>query len=290
MQFHLTTPFSCRCFQNNPLLESYLCEKDAEQKNAEMKLKSDHQDKILHMYSQEIDKLRKAVALSGEIAQETYFVLQTNLLLTDDVHDKLNQLYKSYDQRGVKFAECDENGTHDLDASSDANAYDHLHDANISICISADDDMLAAAGHKRMRALSEENDAQPSKKRVNRSIYTEPEADLNATQVLAVHGDGNANGCLDSTFAIKPKAGTDTGTDAKKPAQPLKESNPNVHKDFAVPRAKPPYKVKTTLTSLQREKENKRTPFKLRKSPRRSPLNAVNRRKCPPPSPRRELL
>lgn len=276
MQFHLTT-HSVSLLQNNPLLESYLCEKDAEQKNAEMKLKSDHQDKILHMYSQEIDKLRKAVALSGEIAQETYFVLQANLLLTDDVHEKLNQLYKSYDQRGVKFAECDENGTHDLDVSSDAHAYEHLHDANISICISADDDILTA-GHKRMRALSEETDALPTKKRVNRSIYTEPEADLNATQVLEVHGDGNANGCLDSTFAIKPTAGT--GTDAKKPAQPLKESNPNIHKDFAVPRAKPPYKVKTTLTSLQREKENKRTPFKLRKSPRRSPLNAVNRRKC----------
>lgn len=229
------------------------------------------------MYSQEVDKLRKAVAISGEIAQETYYVLQANLLLTDDVHDKLNQLYKSYDQRGVKFAECDENAINELDVSSDANAYDHMHDANISICISADDDTVSA-GQKRTRDQSDEPDVPEAKKRVIRAIYTEPEADLNSTQVLEVHADALTNGTMDSTFAIKPKSSAGIG--AKKAPQPLKESNPNIHKDFAVPKAKPPYRVKSTLTSVQREKENKRTPFKLRKSPRRSPLNVVNRGKC----------
>lgn len=230
------------------------------------------------MYSQEIDKLRKSATLSGEIAQETYYVLKANMLLTDDVEEKLLQLYKSYDQRGVKFAEHDENGTNDLDVSSDANAHDLIHDTNLSIYMTYDDD-ISTAGVKRSRE-HEEHDMQPlSKKRVIRSIYTEPEADLNSTQVLEVHENGGVGSTLDSTFAIKPisDVGTNATMLAKKSA--LKDSNPNVH--FVAPKtsAKPPYRVKSTLTSIQREKENKRTPFKLRKSPRRSPVNA-NKRMC----------
>lgn len=232
--------------------------------------------KILQMYSQEIDKLRRSVALSGELAQDTFYVLQANLLLTDDVRDKYSELYKGYDQRGVTFSECDENGTNDLDISAEVNAHDLIHDANLSVYMSHDDDILMA-GAKRTRDQHEENDLQPSKKRVYRSIYTESDADLNDTQVLDVHDDLKTE-TLDSTFAIKPKTSVDNGT--KKTIQPLKDCNPNVHKDtFAMPKAKTAYKVKSTLTSIQREKENKRTPFKLRKSPRRSPLNLANKRK-----------
>lgn len=231
--------------------------------------------KVVQMYNQEIERLRKAATLSGEIAQETYYVLKANMLLTDDVEDKLLQLYKSYDQRGVKFAEHDENGTNDLDVSYDANGHDLIQDTNLSIYMSHDDDMLMTGG-KRLRE-HEEHDPQPmSKKRVIRSIYTEPDADLNATQVLEVHDNGSTGNTLDSTFAIKPMPNAVSQTTvAKKSA--LKDSNPNVH--FAAPKSqtKPPYKVKSTLTSIQREKENKRTPFKLRKSPRRSPLNANKR-------------
>lgn len=263
-------------FQNNPLLESYVWEKDAVEKNTELNFKSNHQMKILQMYSQEIEKLRRSVALSGELAQDTFYVLQANLLLSDDVRDKYSELYKGYDQRGVKFAEFDENGTNDLDISAEVNGHDLIQDANLSVYMSHDDDILLA-GTKRTRDQHEENDSQPTKKRVFRSIYTEPDADLNATQVLEVHDDLNKD-TLDSTFAIKPKTSDTNGM--KQTIQPLKDSNPNIHKDtFAVPKAKQTYKVKSTLTSIQREKENKRTPFKLRKSPRRSPLNLANKRK-----------
>lgn len=232
--------------------------------------------KVLQIYNQEIDKLRKTTILTGAIAQETYLLLEANLLLTDDVRDKFCQLYKTHDQRGVKFADSDENAHNDSDVSVVQHPNDFVleHDDQLTIYMSNENnelknvDLSNGIYTKRARDPHDNNEIQPIKKQkgVVRSIISEAnDAGLNSTQVLAVHDYEG----LDSTFSVKP---------LKNPAlQPLKETNANVHKDFVVPRpiTKPIYKVKTTLTSLQREKENKRTPSKIRKSPRRSPANAV---------------
>lgn len=249
--------------------------KDSEQKNAEMQLKSEHTMKVLQIYNQENEKSRKIIELSHEILQEAYFVLNGNMLITDAMREKFNHLYKIQDQRGVKFTESDEI----FEISEHPNQTDFLFDNDHLIMARDDnDDVTGVYSNKRTRDQCGGDDVEmiPTKKRVVRSIFDSQ--NLDATQVLDTHLNGIDldDGNMNATFAIKPK--TNTGSIRSGPVRALKESNPNVHKVFIAPKpmTKSINKIKSTLLAPQREKENKRTPLQIRRSPRgglSDPLN-----------------
>lgn len=271
-------------FQKNPIVLAYLSSKAIEHKNLELKLKYEHTSKINQIYSQEIEKSRNTIELSNEILQDAYTVLNAHLLVTDNMRNKLNNIYKSYDQRSIKFTDADGNEHKDFDSAPNHNRseynLDTLDSFNKRDSIDDIDKMSKMmATLKRGRPSNEEHiDSNPTKKRAVRSIFDTQNVVLNATQVLETHDDlKTIENNINATFAIKPKKSALKSTNATV-ARPLKESNPNVHKDFVVPRPiiKPVTKVKSTLVSIRREKENKGTPSKVRRSPRRnSPTNAL---------------
>lgn len=250
--------------------------KNIEQKNVELNLKSDHTMKVLQIYNQENEKSRKIIELSNEILQETYFVLNGNMLLTETMRDKFSQLYKTHDQRGVKFTEADEV----FEISEHHNQADFLFDADHSM---TKDDLGTAEINmwpaKRARD-SNDDDEVPTKKRVVRSIFEAPE--LNSTQVLEIHDDPKLDdGNINTTFAIKTNVNKLDTKGELTATRALKESNPNVHKAFVVPKAvtKPITKVRSTFVVPHREKENKRTPLKIRRSPRSGSVDPLKRSK-----------
>lgn len=243
-----------------------------EQKNIESTLKSQHTIKVLQFYNQENEKSRKIIEMSNEILQESYFVLNGNMLLTETMRDKFSQLYKLHDQRGVKFTETDEI----FEISEHHNA-DWLFDMMV---VGNDADVRGSATKRHRENGDDMDGALPTKKRVVRSIFDGP--NMNTTHVLNTNVDANVgNENMNATFAIKPTA--------NKPitkSRALKENNPNVHKGFAVPKPTSKSgtvgttKVKSALLPSQREKENKRTPLKaIRRSPRSNSEDPSNRRK-----------
>lgn len=264
--------------QKNPIYGIYLSQKETERKNLDLTLKNEHLSKVLQFHTQETDRSRRTIELTGEILQDAYLALSSNLLLTDAMRDKLNQLYKSHDQRGVKFTDADDNlqSEFDLTTSTEQNQNEYVLDHDPLVHTMTDSS--STFNLKRGRSSGDvRNDNQPTtKKRAVRSIFETQNGNLNSTQVLETHDDLNTLDCnMDATFAIKPKKPALKSTE---PLRPLKESNPNIHKDFVVPRpvTKPMTKIKSTLIGLHREKENKRTPSKVRRSPRRnSPSNAL---------------
>lgn len=270
--------------QKNPIVLAYLSSKAIEHKNLELKLKYEHTSKINQIYSQEIEKSRNTIELSNEILQDAYTVLNAHLLVTDNMRSKLNNIYKSYDLRCIKFTDADDNEHKEFDPASNHNRSEYNLDtlASFHKRDSIDDiDKMSKmmATFKRGRPSNEEyNDPNPTKKRAVRSIFEQQNGVLNSTQVLEIHDSHTTNeNNMESTFAIKPKKSALKLTNATV-TRPLKESNPNVHKDFVVPRPviKPMTKVKSTLVGIRREKENKGTPSKVRRSPRRnSPTNAL---------------
>lgn len=255
-------------FQNNPILDTYLSQKESEQKNAEMQFKFEHTMKVLQIYSQEAEKSRKIIELSHEILQEAYCVLNGNMLITDEMRDRFNHLYKIHDQRGVKFTEIPEQPIQT----------DFLFDTD-HLMIARDDDETAIYSNKRTRDQygDEHIDEIPTKKRVVRSIFDGQ--NLDATQVLGINDDLNLDdGNMDATFAIKPKINSVSARGVVQ-VRALKESNSNVRKAFVVPKSivKPITKVKSTLITPHREKENKRMPLKVRRSPRSIAADSLNR-------------
>lgn len=257
------------------MLQYYLQHKATEQKNNETNLKSVHTMKVLQIYNQENEKSRKIIELSNEILQETYFVLNGNMLITDAMREKFNQLYKVHDQRGVKFTESDEvfeisENLYQTDFPFDT---DHL---MVKDEFGLEDGLIGAT--KRQRDTGDDTDVVPTKKRVVRSIFDGQ--NLDATQVLATHDDpNNDDSNMNATFAIKPTLNK-CPIKGTTPSRALKESNPNVHKGFAVPKqiTKPVVtKFKSTLIAPQ--KENKRTPThsKIRRSPRGGLADPLNR-------------
>lgn len=263
---------------------AYLSTKAIEHKNLEFKLKYDHTSKINQIYSQEMEKSRNTIELSNEILQDAYTVLNAHLLVTDNMRSKLNNIYKSYDQRSIKFTDADDNEHKDFDSAPNHNRSEYNLDTLASFHERDSIDDInnmskVMAPLKRGRSSNEEhNESNPMKKRAVRSIFETQNGVLNATQVLDTHDHLTTNeSSMDSTFAIKPQKSALKSSNATV-TRPLKESNPNVHKDFVVPRPviKPVTKVKSTLVGIRREKENKRTPSKVRRSPRRnSPTNAL---------------
>lgn len=274
--------FFIACFvnlQNNPLLDTYLNQKDSEQKNAEMQFKFEHTMKALQIYSQEAEKSRKIIALSHEILQEAYCIMNGNMLITDEMREQFKHLYRIHDQRGVKFSESDEI----FEISEQPIQTDFLFDTD-HLMIARDDDEIAMYSNKRSRdQYGDENiDEIPTKRRVVRSIFDGQ--NLDATQVLGINDDLNLDdGNMNATFAIKPKINSVPVKDVAQ-VRALKESNPNVRKAFVVPKptTKPITKVKSTLITPHREKENKRTPLKIRRSPRSIAADPLNRSKYSP--------
>lgn len=235
-----------------------------------MTLKTEHTMKVLQIYNQENEKSRKIIELSQEILQEAYFVLNGNMLIPETMRDKFSQLYKIHDQRGVKFTESDEI----FEISEHANQTDFLFDDQFMAKYEPSDSM--ALSNKRMRENGDD-DAVPTKKRVVRSIFDGQ--NLDSTHVLETHDDLNLDdGNMNATFAIKPKPNKIT-VKGVAPIRVLKENNPNVHKGFVAPKplTKPMTKVKSTLIAPPREKENKRTPLKIRRSPRSVLTDPLNR-------------
>lgn len=247
--------------------------KDSEQNAAEMKLKSTHTLKVLQIYNQENEKSKKIIELSQSILQEAYFVLNGNMLITDAMREKFNQLYKIQDQRGVKFTESDEI----FEISEQPNQQDFLFDAD-HMMMAKDDDETGMYPNKRARdQCGDDTDMIPTKKRVVRAIFDSQ--NLDTTQVLGTNDDLNLDdGNMNATFAIKPKTNS-VSIKGGAAVRALKENNPNVHKAFVAPKpiTKPITKVKSTLITTQREKENKRTPLKIRRSPRSTSTDSVNR-------------
>lgn len=269
-----------------------------EQKNSESMLKSTHTMKVLQFYNQENEKSRKIIEMSNEILQESYFVLNGNMLLTEAMRDKFGQLYKIHDQRGVKFTESDEI----FEISENHSQADFLFDADHLMVKAEDISSSSGSGgnrsssaFKRQRGV-DEYDVCPTKKRVVRSIFDGQ--NLDTTHVLASHHPSDLNAVdiddnhMNATFAIKPTTIENNGSSNKIAAvkvlapsiRALKENNPNIHKAFAVPKVvtKPMAKVKSTFVhgaQQQRgEKENKRTPSKsIRRSPRSISVDTFNR-------------
>lgn len=234
-------------------------------------LKSDHTVKVLQFYNQENEKSRKIIELSNEILQESYFVLNGNMLITEEMRDKFSELYKIHDQRGVKFTESNE-----IFEISDHqnNQADYLFDADHLMA----GDETTVNSNKRQRENGDDSNAIPMKKRVVRSIFDSQIADV--TQVLDTHPTDDDN--MNSTFAIKPAVSKVANKVHATTSRALKENNPNVHKAFVVPKAvtktatKPITKVKSTL--IQRDIENRRTPLKsIRRSPRSTYVDPLNR-------------
>ncbi|XP_055321638.1 kinesin-like protein KIF18A isoform X2 [Sitodiplosis mosellana] len=239
---------------NNPILETYLDHKEGEQKNVDMQLKSEHTMKVLQFYNQEAEKSRKIIELSHEILQEAYCVLNGNMLITEEMRERFNHLYKIHDQRGVKFTESDEI----FEISEQRNQNDFLFDTDPLMMAKDDDDTVVYTNKRTRDQCGDDNDEIPTKKRVVRSIFDGQ--NLDATQVLGTHDDLN----LDNGGAQ---------------VRALKESNPNVRKAFVVPKpmTKTVAKVKSTMITPHREKENKRTPLKIRRSPRSGAVDPNNK-------------
>lgn len=263
-----------------------------EQKNLESMLKSTHTMKVLQFYNQENEKSRKIIEMSNELLQESYFVLNGNMLMTEAMRDQFGQLYKVHDQRGVKFTESDEI----FEISENHSQADFLFDAD-HLMVKAEDSTgggRSSSAFKRQRG-ADECDVCPTKKRVVRSIFDGP--NLDTTHVLASHHPSDLNAVADiddgsnmnATFAIKPitiESGGSNKVTAMKALAPstraLKENNPNIHKGFAVPKVvtKPMAKVKSTFIhgAQHQQKENKRTPSKsIRRSPRSVSVDPFNR-------------
>lgn len=230
--------------------------------------------KVSQINDHEIDKSRKTIDITSEIVEEAYIMLSSNLLLSEGLREKFNQLNKSYDQRGVKFTDLDENMFNNVDMA--------MENDQMLLNISRDDsvpddfkDLPAAYGTlKRYKPDDDHHCGQPLKKRALNTVFDAEPTNLNSTQVIETH-DGIRE--IDATFSLRPNKPIVKPSESLAPRHGgLKESNPNIRKAFAAPRPviKPITKVKSTLIGLNREKENKRTP--VRRSPRRnSPTGAL---------------
>lgn len=231
-------------------------------------LKSDHTVKVLQFYNQENEKSRKIIEMSNEILQESYFLLNGNMLITEEMRTKFSELYKIHDQRGVKFTESNEI----FEISDHHNQADYLFDADH---LMAEDEII---GNTNKRQRDDDLNGLPTKKRVIRSIFD----NADVTQVLTTNSTDDDN--MNATFAIKPAVNKVANKMHATTSRALKENNPNVHKGFVVPKVvskpttKPLTKVKSTL--VQRDIENKRTPLKsIRRSPRSMAIDPLNRSK-----------
>lgn len=184
------------------MLEPYIKSKQIELAKAATECRSEHYCKIIRIYSAEMESSTKAVHLSGEIIQDTYYLLSAHQLLTIEMESKLNQLAKLHDgQRGVRFTTSGIDDAHnkndhdDDDMSHVQNIDDITLEAGLDIMSTDGDDAIFAMPaipppvNRAKRALSIEEETISMPKRFI-AVGLNP---LNGTQVLETHSDGEEN-------------------------------------------------------------------------------------------------
>lgn len=270
------------------MLDPYLKCKQTELAKAATECRSEHYCKIIRIYSAEMESSTKAVHLSGEIIQDTYYLLSAHLLLTNEMESKMNQLAKIHDgQRGVRFT----NGLDDAHSKHDNDDDDMSQAQNIDdITLECGLDLMQADGDeatfaiplpppmtsRAKRALNIEDGTMPK-----RFAATESSA-LNATRVLETHSDDEENVRTARPVVTIGKPPFKTSiTIGKRPIQTsraLKETNTNVNKDSTVSRSVVKALVNGRPVTLK-EKENKRFLTVVGKSPRRNSPGASSKSK-----------
>lgn len=268
------------------MLEPYLKCKRIELEKAATECRSEHHYKIIRIYSAEMECSTKAVHLSGEIMQDTYYLLKANYLLTNEMDGKMNQLAKLHDgQRGVRFANGPDDASnkhdHDDDDIPHAQSIDDITlDASLDLMSTDADEAIFAiparplqSNHAK-RALIVEDGESVSK----RFAAAEP-SPLNATRVLESHSDGEENShsgrpvikVIDRIVSRRPIASS----------RALKETNTNVNKN---PSGKAPIRalVNGRMITLK-ENQNKtvrmtpsKRPPRIRNSPGASAKSKPN--------------
>lgn len=245
------------------LLEPYLKCKQIELGKAATACRSEHYCKIIRIYSAEMESSTKAVHLSGEIIQDTYYLLSAHQLLTNEMDCKMNQLSKVHDgQRGVRFT----NGIDDAHGKPDLDDEDMSHGQNIDdITLETGLDLMNVDGDEAIFAIP----LPPPPKRFAATDFSV----LNATQVLETHSDDDENvrGVRPVVRVAKPLMKTSSAA-SKRPtpiSRALKETNVNVNKDWPVTKGTVKAQVNGRTVTMK-EKENKRFLTVVVKSPRRN--------------------
>lgn len=269
------------------MLESYLKCKQIELEKMATECRSKHYCKIIGIYSAEMESSTKAVQLSGEIIQETYYLLCAHQLLTNEMDVKMNQLSKAHDgQRGVRFI----NGIDDANTKHDNDDDDILHTQNIDdITLDNGLDLIDGENDEAIFAIPLAPSSKIHAKRalnVDETPITMPKrfaatdsSVLNATRVLETHSDDDENGHgVRPIVSIGKPSFKSSGKRPMPVSRALKETNTNVHKDYLVPKSAVKAMINGRPVTL-REKENKRFLTVVGKSPRRNSPSASSKSK-----------
>lgn len=259
------------------MLETYLKCKDTELGKAATECRSQHCCKIIRIYTAEMENSTKAVYLSGDIIQDTYYLLSANHLLTNAMDEKMNQLAKIHDgQRGVRFNGVDDvqYKPNDFD-DEDLSHAQHIDEITLEDgldAITANEDAIFAiatapsASTRVKRALQVDEKPMPMPKRFGVGDMSP----LDITQVLATHSNDEESICVKRPIVGRPPLKASNGPFKKPAMRALKDANPNLNKDCAVARNAMKAMVNGRPVALK-EKENKRFLTVVGKSPRRSP-------------------
>lgn len=257
------------------ILQPYMRFKKEELDKAQTSFRSDHYLKINRILNVELQNARKAVQLSGEIVQRNYLLLSANMLLTDEMKNKMSLLYKLHDnQRGVKFSATNDasgKGTVDDQDDDDVGAPCIFEDVSFETDIEEmstrdieiEENLFLAPKPilaKRMLNVDEATMSMPKR--------FAPSTELNVTQVLETATETSNK--IESTFCVKPKGTVKPTIKRTNSVRALRETSSNLNKvPFTVPKAS----IKPIINGrpmTPKQKENKRL-LSAKKSPRRSP-------------------
>lgn len=259
--------------------------KQIELDKAATECRSKHCLNIIRIYSAEMESSTKAVHLSGEIIQSTYYLMSAHLLLTDEMEQKMNQLSKIHDgQRGVRFTSDDVHDRHendDDDLSHAQNIDDITLETRFDLMDSDGDEAIfamppAPPNHaKRALNIDEAEILQPK-----RFASTSSNA-LNATQVLDTHvvDDENGHAVRPVVTVAKLKPSTTIGKRPMPTSRALKETNINVNKEYVAGKNGVVKALVNGKPVALKEKENKRFVTTVGKSPRRNSPSASSKSK-----------
>lgn len=276
------------------MLGQYLKYKDSELEKAQMNSKSEHYLKIIRFYSIETEHYHKTVQISSAISQESYLLLSANLMLTDDLQSKYDQLYKINDgQRSVKFTGEDctktDNDEYEIDTNQnidDITFENGIEEMNVQD-VDSDDVIFTMPQPVRAKRSLNTDDVPCSlpKRFASTSAVHNDQQNLNSTQVLETHYEDDERQfvapTIDSTTLLKSKKSVAINKRTFPISRALKETNPNINKPFLLSKSavRPVINGKPALNL--KEKENKRFVLTVRKSPRRnSPSHPINKSKC----------
>lgn len=275
------------------MLQPYLKCKQIELGKAATSCRSEHYLKIIRVYTAEMECSTKAVQLSGDIMQDTYYLLSANQLLTQEMEDKMLHLSKVHDgQRGVRFT----NGVDGVHGRHDTDDDELMPAQNIDdITLETGLDLMNAEGDEAIFAIPL---PPPPVNRAKRALITDEAGPsmpkrfipsdsgvLDATQVLETHSDEEETlRTLRPVVVIgKPPVKQLNGL-GKRPVPPgrvLKDSNMNVNKDCPVAKVMLKAVINGRPVTLKdKEKENKQKFLTtVKKSPRRNSIGATGKSK-----------